>query len=152
MSKSRINKLIFQDGKIFLRVKTVARNLKLKKIESNYAVEFYPKNANGKPTEIPITFINEYSFPETLEKDALQLGLDKDDIDKLPNVGVSLKNYDWGKFVGWETPEDAPNNYYYLTPQKQKFSIKVGPIPTTLDSDDIELDWPNIQWGIESGS
>lgn len=117
MPKARINKFIFQEANVFFRMKTKAKNLVVKKDGDNYSMEF---SSNNKKIDIPVLFM-----PNLAE---------------LPDQNSDSTPYAWGKLL----KEDS---FYYLVPEKNSFAIKVGPIAEGILDSDIEIDWPNIQWG-----
>lgn len=118
MPKERINKFIFQDGKSFLRFKTKAEDLTLKKIESNYFIEF---STGPKMTSIPLLFLP--------------------DLNDLDASSAEETNFRWGKML-------KIVDCYYLTPKRQNFAVRFGPIPANTLDLTLVIDWPNVQWSI----
>jgi hypothetical protein len=128
MLKSRINKFIFQEGRVFLRLKTMAKDLKIVKVGLNYAIHFSTQHVEGKKANVPVEFVEEIV---------------------LPNTNSTLSAFDWGEFVLQKDPNDHPDVCFFLKPKDQKFGVKIGPISCEINSSELEVDWENLQWGVE---
>ena len=96
MAKTRINKFIFQEENFFLRLKTSANNLKVKKEGSNYCMDFATQSTPGNISSAPVTLISDF-FNKNILKDKK----------------TTTKKYYWGEL---EILENDLANYYYLMP------------------------------------
>ncbi|MBT4962723.1 MAG: hypothetical protein HOI53_08615 [Francisellaceae bacterium] len=128
MPKTRINKFIFQDGNVFFRIKTTAKNLVFKKNEDNYLIEFSSVLSEGEKNNIPVQFI-----PNLTES---------------PAQNSTSTTYTWGKLIKESSTENESHFFYYLVPEKYNFAAKLGPVTEQVLDSDLEIDWPNIQWGV----
>ncbi len=149
MPKARINKLIFQEGKVFLRIKTTARHLKLKREGFDYTIEFQAKDSENSMISMPIVFVQSFGFSDSIYADAIDLGYKKSEFENLPDAGVVSEIYTWGQVINLKAATQLPQCYYYLVPTNQKFAVRIGPFAAGIETSDIEIDWPNIQWGME---
>ena len=144
MSKSRINKFIFREGKVFLRLKTTAKNLKVVKSETDYTMDFAVHGLKGNMASIPVVWVDTKVNDEYLKAEALSFGCKED---KLENA-VSKKEQAWGEQTLIKTPSNR-EVYYYLCPHDQDYGVKLGPIPKNIEGARFEMDLENLQWGHE---
>jgi hypothetical protein len=128
MLNSRINKFIFKDGKVFMRLKTNAKNLKVVKMNSDYTMDFLDVSSGNKKVSIPVLWIEDFKSlsPEALGSKIIE---------------------GWGARYN-SVSEDKTETSYYVHPENQKFGLKIGPIQKTLEGKALEVDWSNLQWGI----
>lgn len=127
---SRINKFIFQEGKAFLRLRTIAKDLKVLKDGENYKIEI-PQGINAQTgVLIPVVGMKDFDRSQIKEDD---------DTEK-----VELS---WGEIV---KVRDAAteSNQYFVVPNEGSFVVLIGPIPEKVERNKLELDWDNLQWGI----
>lgn len=128
MLNSRINKFIFKGGKVFLRLKTNAKNLKVIKMDSDYTMDFVDGSAGNKKISIPVIWVEDF---ESVKAE----GLGSEVVES------------WGLRLS-SISEDKKETSYFIQPENQKFAVKVGPIPKILEGKSLEIDWSNLQWGI----
>ncbi len=143
MAKARINKFIFNDGKVFLRIKAVANGLKILRSDDSYKILFTIKG--GKVIEIPLVYKESFQAPEAIYDDALTLGFDESEVQTFKNSLVKM-TYGWGELVCFNAASES-SEYFYLIPQDQSIAVRIGPIPNNIDDQQFEIDWTNIQWG-----
>ena len=127
MPKTRINKFIFQDGQVFLRLKTTATNLIIKRDGDNYSIQFSSQLSENTKIDIPVEFM------ETLPD--------------LPDQNSDSTPHEWGKLIKEKNTGDDSHFVYYLVPEQFDFAVKIGPLAEETIASDLEIDWPNIQWG-----
>jgi len=140
--KSRINKFIFEDGRVFLRIKTHAKDLKVKKHDLNYEMTIPTHSDDKSFTSIPVIWINSFDKDKTVIKEATSLGIEEDDLKK----AISSTDENWGTLTMFKDLR-SDMNYYYLAPKNKAYAVKVGPIHKSLVDVKIEIDWSNLQWG-----
>ncbi len=143
MAKARINKFIFKDGKVFLRLKATANGLKITKDGTHFKMIFTIKG--GKTIELPIQFMDDFHVPEAIYQDALQLGFKESDIDQFKSSLVKV-SYSWGELICFNAATET-SEYFYLVPTEQTIAVRIGPVPNTVDTQQFEMDWTNVQWG-----
>ena len=117
MSKSPIKKLIFLDGKFFIRIKILAQDLTVQKKQSSYQISF---SAKGKAHRFDASFIPDFQFPGSSE----------------------IQSMSWGKFSSFAAGE---NIFYYLQPNQEKCAVMFGPIPNSVLKSELEFDWENLR-------
>ncbi len=127
--KPRINKFIFKNENFYFRMLSHAKNLKVKKFEDNYLMEF----------ESIITKSN----PKTSKFVSVDVNLIKDS--KSVSIENELIQESWGQRICIKNQEEDSVTYYLL-PNKRKFAIQIGPISNLVNGIMLELDWGNIQW------
>jgi len=142
MTKSRVNKFIFKEGTVFMRMKTTAKNLKVVKKGTDYTMDFAVHGVKGNMTSIPVLWVSDRVSDDYLKKEALNIGCKED---KLENA-ISKKDQAWGEQVLIKSPNNK-EVYYYLIPQDQDYGIKLGPIPKNIEGARFEMDLENLQWG-----
>lgn len=146
MSKDRINKFIFSDQNIFLRLKTTAKGLKVKKNDSGYAMSLTTHIPKRMVTSIPVVLLKEFKGEESIHDEALELGYEKDKSGTVSKATITCVEEKWGERLSLRTL-DKHATYYYLQPEDKGFAVKVGPIFKSIDGKEIEIDWSNAQWG-----
>ncbi len=148
MSKAttRINKFIFHDAFFFLRLKTVAKNLKIKKNDTGYVMELLTYVPKRLLTQVQVVLCENFDQEAFIHKDALELGYGKDKSGTISTATVGAIEEVWGDRLTLRTP-DKHATYYYLHPTEQNFAVKVGPIFKSIDDRELEIDWANLQWG-----
>lgn len=142
MASSRINKFIFKEGKVFLRLKTTAKNLKVKKEGLNYSMDFAAHGAKGNMVSVPVVWIDDSLNDEFINKEALDLGCKEE---SLVNAITKIKT-SWGQQTSVKTPDNKAI-YYYLHPHNETYGVKLGPIPKNIEGERFEMDLENLQWG-----
>ena len=140
--KSRINKFIFKDGKVFLRIKTKAENLIVKKNSINYEMIFPTPSDNQQFTSIPVVWINDFDKDKILSKETLFLDHEEDSL----KDSILETEENWGALTAFKNSK-SKMNYYYLSPKNKPYAIKIGPIHDSIDGKEIEFDWSNLQLG-----
>lgn len=143
MSKARFNKFIFQGGKTFLRLKTLAKDLKVKKQGTDYSMEVLIGASQDRRLSIPVVCLDKFQESSSVIKDLVKI----DCVIKDDERSVSESEMAWGWLKSFTDKENMI--YYYLEPAKKTYAIRVGPIPKDIDGSKIEIDWTNLQWGTE---
>lgn len=148
----RINKFIFnrnddEGGKVFLRLKTTAKGIKVKKVESNYVLELMTLVPKRMMTTIPVIWIEDFNFEKSVHADALEIGHEKDKSGEASKATIACVEERWGERLSIRTP-DKHATYYYLSPSEKKYAVKIGPIFKSIDDRELEIDWANLQWGV----
>jgi len=142
---SRINKFIFHESNVFLRLKTNAKDLKVVKDVSKKEADYHmqiPTPSNGEDhTAIPVIWINDFN-DSTLLNDAKTLGFAER---SLENASTKIQE-NWGLLTKLKDSK-ANFNYYYLSPKNKNYAVKIGPIHQGIDGTKIKIDWSNLQWG-----
>jgi hypothetical protein len=141
MSKARINKFIFSEAGFFLRLKTEAKNLKVKKVEEGYIMEIPTHSEKGTMTEIPVIHLPSVNDLKTIENNALELGCDADNLEKATN----RKDFFWGDIVKIKNFK-TDMHYYYVLAKGEKSSVRIGPLHKGVDGSKIEMDFENLIW------
>ncbi len=144
----RINKFIFTDGdgKVFLRLKTTAKGIKVKKVDSDYAFELTTLVPKRMVTNVPVVWMGLFDQEESVHEDALLLGHEKGKTEKKSVATVTKIEESWGERFSIRTP-DKHATYYYLSPKNKKYAVKIGPVFKSIDGRELEIDWANLQWG-----
>ena len=127
MPKTRINKFIFQEGNVFLRLKTTAKNLVFKKDGVNYSIEFSNQLSENMKTKFQVIFMP--------------------DLKEVPSSNTISETYSWGRLIKEESTDIDSQFCYYAIPEEFDYAAKLGPFSKDLIKLDLEIDWPNIQWG-----
>jgi len=141
MSNSRINKFIFKDAGFFLRLKTEAKNLKVRKSDQGYIMEIPTHSDKGSLTEIPILYFQNVRNLQEVQIDALGLGCNSENLEKATNQ----KEFFWGQIVKIKNFE-TNMHYYYVLAKGEPGSVRIGPLHKGIDGSKIEMDFENLQW------
>ena len=129
--KNRINKFIFQEGSVFLRLKATAENLVCQKNENGYSLVFANKLSNDKESNIHVTFVQGLA--------------------EVPSDNIIREDFSWGELIKEKSTEKTAEKntpiFYYVIPDKCDYAAKVGPFTEAIINSELEIDWENIQWG-----
>jgi len=141
MSKTRINKFIFNEKGFFLRLKTESKDLKVKKIGEGYIMELPTHSDKGNKTKIPVVSLESILNQEAAKCEAVSLGCEKDNLEK----ATDQKDFFWGEVVKIKDFKTDMHTYYLLN-KGEGLSVRIGPIHKGVDGSKIEMDFENLQW------
>lgn len=144
MSDIRINKFIF--GDIFLRLKTTAKNIKVKKTDAGYNMELLTLVPKRMLTQVPVEFLKSFKGEDSIHNDAIDIGYEKDKSGTASTAPIGSIEEKWGDRFSLRTL-DKHATYYYLNPKDQNYAVKIGPLFKSIDEKELVIDWENLQWG-----
>lgn len=140
MANSRINKFIFQQCHSFLRLRTVAKDLKIVRNGTNYIIEIPKAISATVSAEIPVTCLTNTNIETAIPEALTPLDLNPDDQQVVKTIDFS-----WGKLVRiYESKSNS--NIYFIFPHDVVNAVKLGPIPQGVENNKLEIDWQNLQW------
>lgn len=147
--KTRINKFIFQNENIYFRIQSKAKNLKVKKFQSNYLMEFentLKKNLNtSRFISVDVLMINDLKLIPSDHKNEANFEVVHKNTTSFEDIQET-----WG-LRRCVFNEVEKSKTYYLLPNKISenisIGIQIGPILNSVNDEVLVLDWANIQWG-----